>query len=98
KKKAADPQWNRRYVAEQIGMARTTYTAYENGTKMQPADTINHIATLLDVSNDYLMGRTNEKTHYGMSETRVQLVTVVRRLDAHGHYDTVGVVNCVPVV
>ncbi len=97
RKKAEDPQWTQRYVAEQIGMARTTYTAYENGTKMPPADTINHIATLLDVSNDYLMGRTNERTHYGMSETQVQLVPVVRRLNAHGHYDTEDVVKWSPV-
>lgn len=40
-------------------MARTTYTAYENGTKMPTPDRINNIAILLDVSIDYLMGRTN---------------------------------------
>lgn len=60
KKKAENSRWTQRYVAEKIGMARTTYTAYENGTKMPPPDTINNIAILLDVSNDYLMGRTNE--------------------------------------
>ncbi len=58
KKKAGNSRWTQQYVAERIGMARTTYTAYENGTKMPPPDTINNIAILLDVSNDYLMGRT----------------------------------------
>lgn len=59
KKKSSNSRWTQKYVAEKIGMARTTYTAYENGTKMPPPDTINNIAILLDVSNDYLMGRTN---------------------------------------
>lgn len=58
-KKRENGSWTQQYVAEKIGMARTTYTAYENGTKMPPPDTINNIAILLDVSNDYLMGRTN---------------------------------------
>lgn len=61
KKKAVNSRWTQQYVAEKIGMARTTYTAYENGTKMPPLDTINNIAILLDVSNDYLMGRTTER-------------------------------------
>lgn len=64
KKKNENPEWTQKYVAEKIGMARTTYTAYENGTKMPPPDTINNIAILLDVSNDYLMGRTNTPFSY----------------------------------
>lgn len=58
KKKNENPLWTQGYVAEKIGMARTTYTAYENGTKQPPIDTTNDIATLLGVSTDYLMGRT----------------------------------------
>lgn len=64
KKKSGNSRWTQKYVAEKIGMARTTYTAYENGTKMPPPDTINNIAILLDVSNDYLMGRTNIAESY----------------------------------
>lgn len=64
KMKSENPEWTQKYVAERIGMARTTYTAYENGTKMPPPDTINNIAILLDVSNDYLMGRTDSPLVY----------------------------------
>lgn len=64
KKKSENSRWTQKYVAEKIGMARTTYTAYENGTKMPPPDTINNIAILLDVSNDYLMGRSNIAESY----------------------------------
>src|SRR5690554_4863240 len=50
-------KWTQQYVADQIGVARVTYTAYENGTKMPPFDTINKIAELFGVSTDFLMGR-----------------------------------------
>lgn len=63
-KKSENPRWTQRYVAEKIGMARSTYTAYENGTKTPPPDTINNIAILMDVSNDYLMGRTDVSRNY----------------------------------
>ena len=29
KMKSENPEWTQKYVAEKIGMARTTYTAYE---------------------------------------------------------------------
>lgn len=97
RKKTQDPQWTQRYVAEQIGMARTTYTAYENGTKMPPADTINHIATLLDVSNDYLMGRTDEMLQYNTDQEHVQLVPVVSQLSATGKYESIHILKWSPV-
>lgn len=81
KKKSENPEWTQRYVAEKIGMARTTYTAYENGTKMPPPDTINNIAILLDVSNDYLMGRTNTPFIYEEEALeRFTMLPVVSRI------------------
>lgn len=60
-KKSSNPIWTQKYVADKIGMARTTYTAYENGTKLPPIDIVDNLATLLDVSTDYLLGRTDIK-------------------------------------
>ncbi|QQK75501.1 helix-turn-helix transcriptional regulator [Salicibibacter cibarius] len=62
-KKEIEDNWTQQYVAEQIGVARSTYTAYERGTKQPSLDTVNALADLLDVSVDYLLGRT-EKTRY----------------------------------
>lgn len=59
KKKDLNPIWTQSYAADKVGVARTTYTAYENGTKTPPLDTVNIIADLFDVSTDYLLGRTN---------------------------------------
>lgn len=84
KKKSDNSRWTQKYVAEKIGMARTTYTAYENGTKMPPPDTINNIAILLDVSNDYLMGRTNVTDSYinevGLSKEHFAYLPVVAEI------------------
>lgn len=58
-KKKENPQYTQGYVAEKIGVARTTYTAYENGTKIPPLDTVNLIADFFNVTTDYLLGREN---------------------------------------
>jgi transcriptional regulator with XRE-family HTH domain len=59
KRKSKDPKWTQEYIADLLGIARTTYTAYEKGTKQPPIETINKIADLFDVSTDYLSGRTD---------------------------------------
>lgn len=57
--KDKDSKWTQKYVADKIGVARVTYTAYENGTKMPPLDIVNSIADLFGVTSDYLLGRTD---------------------------------------
>lgn len=56
-KKKENPNYTQGYVAEKIGVARTTYTAYENGTKTPPLETVNIIADFFGVSTDFLLGR-----------------------------------------
>lgn len=57
--KDRDKKWTQKYVSDKIGVARVTYTAYENGTKTPPSDIINKLADLYEVSTDYLLGRTD---------------------------------------
>lgn len=59
KLKSRDPKWTQEYMAEKIGVARVTYTAYEAGTKTPPLETVSKIADVLGVSIDYLQGRTD---------------------------------------
>lgn len=54
--KKSKPEYTQSFVANKIGVARTTYTAYENGTKMPPIDTLSSIAQLFEVTTDYLLG------------------------------------------
>lgn len=56
-KKKENSRWTQTYVANQLGVARTTYTAYENDTKQPPIDTVLKIANLFSVSTDYLLGK-----------------------------------------
>lgn len=60
--KDEDGKWTQQYVATKIGVARVTYTGYENGTKTPPPDILNHLANLFEVTTDYLLGRTDIPT------------------------------------
>lgn len=62
--KRVNPDYTQAYVANKIGVARTTYTAYENGTKTPPIDTLSNIAELFGVSVDFLLGKTNKIDPY----------------------------------
>lgn len=48
-------------VAEKIGITRPAYTAYETGKRQPDFDILQKLATLFDVSTDYLLGRTDDK-------------------------------------
>jgi HTH-type transcriptional regulator, competence development regulator len=69
KKKQKNPKWTQEYVADLVGVARPTYTAYERGTKQPQLETVNKLADLFEVSADYLLGRTDDPNGY-KSETR----------------------------
>jgi transcriptional regulator with XRE-family HTH domain len=48
-------------IAEKLGMARTTYSGYENGTRETDHETLNKIANFFDTNVDYLLGRHNNR-------------------------------------
>ncbi|MEC2073196.1 helix-turn-helix domain-containing protein [Alkalihalophilus marmarensis] len=57
KKKRNNPQWTQQFVADKLDVARSTYTAYERGTKQPSLETLSKIADILETSTDYLLGR-----------------------------------------
>lgn len=59
-KKRRDPKWTQEYISGILGVARPTYTAYENDTKQPPMETINKIIELLETSADYLYGQVDD--------------------------------------
>lgn len=69
KKKSLDSKWTQGYVADLIGVARPTYTAYENGTKQPPMETVNKLADLFNVTTDYLHGKTTTTSPTDMPES-----------------------------
>lgn len=48
-------------LAKRLGIARTTYSGYENNAREPDQKTLDKLATFFDVSVDYLLGRTDSK-------------------------------------
>ncbi|MGB9826072.1 MAG: helix-turn-helix domain-containing protein [Desulfofundulus sp.] len=47
-------------LATLLGVSRTTVTSWENGTRVPEFETLRRIADVLEVSVDYLLGRTDD--------------------------------------
>lgn len=47
-------------LSSRLGMARTTYSGYENGAREPDHQTLQKFADFYDVSIDYLLGRTTD--------------------------------------
>lgn len=55
-------------IAEYLGCQREVYRRYEKGTRQIPVDMLIQLSKLYDVSIDYLVGLTSEKTPYPRSK------------------------------
>jgi len=47
-------------MAEKLGMTEANFSSYERNKSIPPGDKLNQIADILNVSIDYLLGRTND--------------------------------------
>ncbi len=54
-------QWQ---IADSLFINRSTYSSYENGSRMIPPEILSKLADLFNTSVDYLMERTDVKTPY----------------------------------
>jgi transcriptional regulator with XRE-family HTH domain len=84
KRKLKDSKWTQGYMADLLGVARPTYTAYENGTKQPPIETINKIADYFDVKVDYLLGRIEKNNVTNNHETFDSLTAITDLAKKHG--------------
>ncbi|UAC48588.1 helix-turn-helix transcriptional regulator [Bacillus aquiflavi] len=74
--KAKDKRFTQEYVGKLIGVARTTYTAYENGTKEPSLETVNKLADIFNVTTDYLQGRTDIRNFQQINEEKKSLFII----------------------
>lgn len=51
-------------IAQYLHIKQNTYSQYENGQRQLPIDVLVKLAYYYDVSTDYLLGLTKEKSHY----------------------------------
>ena len=59
-----DRHLTQKEVAAVLGISQNTYSQYEIGVLNYPVDAIVKLADFYDVSTDYLLGRTTQKTPY----------------------------------
>jgi len=59
--------WTQKYVAFQLNISQRAYSYYESGNRSVPTEILCRIADLYDVSTDYLLERTDERTPYRKS-------------------------------
>lgn len=55
-------------LGEKLGVSPKTIGAWERGTREPPMKAIDRLAKLFDVSADYLMGRSDKRHYYSLSE------------------------------
>lgn len=72
-RKKHDSKWTQDYVADQIGVARPTYTGYERGTKTPPTKIVDKLAELFETQSDYLIGRSKEKSEALLNDPELEL-------------------------
>jgi transcriptional regulator with XRE-family HTH domain len=58
-----DHSFTQAKVAVRLGIPRSTYSGYEKGIREAGYSTLIELATLFDVSIDYLLGATNKRNH-----------------------------------
>ena len=66
--------YNQAYISDKLNMQRSTITNYEKGNIMPTAGNLPEIADLLNVSVDYLLGRSDYLNKEDMT-TKIRLAT-----------------------
>lgn len=56
-----EKKMTQREVADKLGIARTTYSGYENGSREPDNDTLQKLADFFGCTLDYLLGRSEIK-------------------------------------
>lgn len=78
--KASNKDWTQGYVADKLNVARTSYTAYENGTKQPTLETLINMADLFDVTIDYLLGRSIQKNINDVDDYVKEFVDIIETI------------------
>ena len=59
-----DNNYTQHQIAEYLGIKQNTYSQYEIGALNYPVDVLIKLALFYNVSLDYMLGLTDEKTPY----------------------------------
>ncbi len=53
-------RWSLQYIADRLGIAKSTYAGYESGYREPSLEAIKTLADLFETSVDYLVGRVDD--------------------------------------
>ncbi|MFS1663443.1 helix-turn-helix domain-containing protein [Streptococcus sp. zg-JUN1979] len=77
-------------IANQIKVGQNSYSNWENGKRIPIFPTVEKLASLFNVSPDYLLGKTDIKENLSeeLSEKQVDKVkdNILQTLSKHSHY------------
>ena len=59
-----DQDLTQAYIGKVLNVTQKSYSRYENGDRAIPIELLSKLADFYDTSVDYLINRTNIKTHY----------------------------------
>ena len=59
-----DNGYTQKQIAQMLGISQNTYSQYEIGVLNYPVDVLMKLADFYQVSVDYLLGRTGQRTPY----------------------------------
>ena len=68
-------------LAERVLVTKSVISAYENEIRMPSYDILIKLATLFNVSTDYLLGMNNEKYLYTERLTNTQAIIISRLIE-----------------
>lgn len=55
-------------IASQLGIAKTTYSSYEQGKREPDFETLQRIAVYFDVSTDFLLGKSSNRNEVDLDK------------------------------
>jgi transcriptional regulator with XRE-family HTH domain len=56
-------RWSLQYIADRLGIAKSTYSGYESGYREPSLEAMKLLADLFETSVDFLLGRVNDAGH-----------------------------------
>lgn len=66
-------------LAQQLGVSKSVISSYENSVHLPPYDVLIKMARIFDVSTDYLLGASGNRTINvdGLTDTQIEAITMI---------------------
>jgi len=73
-------RWSLQYIADRLGIAKSTYAGYESGYREPSLEAVKMLAELFETSVDYLLGRVDDPDPQHQGENHEQPLPALKEL------------------